>query len=124
MSEIKKLLDESSLPSGFLNRYQKDVYYAIDRSETFEEFQKSWEKFHNEHDDNLNKNNPVEFDKRINIADKTYICLFKRKGLDWRCFKTDYNPYGGCGRISLEEALESISDSKITEKILKIELGE
>ena len=126
--EMKKLLDESNMPEGALTRHIRDVYAVTcmrgDESQTFEEFQKSWIEDYDKRIDYLNKNNPIECDKKINIVDKTYISFFKRKGLDWHCTKFDYNPYGGGGSISFKEALESIDDSKITEQILKIELGE
>tara|TARA_Y100000310_G_scaffold55023_1_gene50421 strand:+ start:10834 stop:11238 length:405 start_codon:yes stop_codon:yes gene_type:complete len=122
----EKILDISQLPEGPLTRYQRGLYAFSEHKDTmtFEEFQIQWGEQYEEKRKYEDKHHPVLYKKEIKIGPKQYVTIFKREGRDWICSFVDYYPNGGGGHISVEEALEKISDPKITEEVVKINNGD
>ena len=125
---FEEILNKSELPEGALIRYQRDLY-AMEKittgknSNTFEEFKEKWVEDNDKYVSELNKNNPIIFNRKIYIDTnkRKIVTLFKRKGLDWHCYYNDTNPYGGGGNVSLEEALNLISDPVVADLVGKVQ---
>jgi hypothetical protein len=119
----ENILEPSQLSEGPLTRYQRYLYACTDKYMTFEEFQVQNNKMDKERVAKLDKTNPVVFKGKFRI-DSQYVSLYKRDGRDWHCFFDSCDSHGDYGKITLEEALEKISDPDITKEVLGINNGE
>lgn len=104
-----ELIDLEYLPEGALTRYYRDIYAISDQSIPFKEFVIEAEARSNQECEERNRLHPITFDKTIVVGPNQTVHLFKRQGEEWSYSFCDMNPNGGEGCISLEEALNYIT---------------
>ena len=114
LAEFIKCIPLSELPEGAYTRYLKDIWYSSGESlhgeSSFEEWRTAYENRKAVADAIRDKDHPIEHNHKFQLTPYVHVTIFKRKGEDWSCSICDMSPAGGCGNISLEEAMETIEN--------------
>lgn len=109
MDELnRKMLDLDIMPESPLRRYVRGIYAMSDADSSFEEFEREYWSEYDARVAKLDQTNPIEYNKTIKTGPYSSVQIFKRKGQDWQCSRMDTTPNlsaGGCGSISIEEAM-------------------
>lgn len=102
------MIEKRDLPEGAYTRYLKDIWGG---KGDFNEFLLKYEKEREEKAKIRNTEHPIEYNYKFQLTPYESVSIFKRKGEDWHCSECDMSPAGGCGDITLKEALDKISEN-------------
>lgn len=117
---MNRILDISELPIGPLERYLRDIYIMSKSELTFDDFKIEWHAKNDQEVAYRNLHHPIVFDRTVKLDEYRSVRLFKRQGEEWMCSECDMAPNGGCGNISLSQAMSLCNDSKLNQEILSV----